>query len=87
MYIDLEVPCDSDDVEDTVSYSAAAKVITKAVTENCYDLLERVAKEVCNKLLENFVEVKQVDIVVKKPNAPIKSVKFSYVGVAISRTR
>ncbi|MGN1202347.1 MAG: dihydroneopterin aldolase, partial [Eubacterium sp.] len=78
--------CYSDNVEDTVSYAKVIKTVRRAVTEEKYDLLEKVAQVTADTILAEYPEVFSVDITLKKPEAPVKA-DFGWVGVQISRER
>ena len=71
---------------DTVNYSSVVKLVTKTMQEGPYNLIERAATRVAEAVLAAFPTVEQVDVLLKKPQAPIKAT-FSYVAVAISRKR
>ena len=76
----------TDDLNDTVSYAAAAKTALRVMTEASYDLLERAAQQVAEQLLMEYHDVEQVEILLKKPKAPVKA-DFDYMAVRISRKR
>lgn len=85
-HIDLSKPCVSDCVDDTVSYAQIIKLVKKEMTAQSFDLLERTAQYICDKILEQYKTIEQVDILLKKPRAPILA-DFGYVAVEISRKR
>lgn len=84
--LDLDTPCKSDDVNDTVSYAKIIKSVTRIATSEKNDLLERVAERVANSLFEDFPKIQKLKITLKKPEAPIKA-DFDYVAVEIERKR
>ncbi len=86
MYADLLSARQSDDLDDTINYAAARKVINAAMTTKPYKLIERAAEVVASALLEQFEKLVKVDIVLKKPNAPMSAI-FDYVAVKITKTR
>lgn len=86
LHTDLSAAGQSDALEDTVNYAAARKVITAAMQDRPYQLIERAAAEIANRLLSGFEKIKRVDVLLKKPNAPMSCV-FDYVAVEISRER
>ena len=86
LWADLEKPCKSDDVEDTVSYSSVIKKVREVFTAEKYDLLEKAAQVVCDTIFATFEKVIECEVLLKKPEAPIKA-DFSYVAVEIRRTR
>ena len=83
---DLQKPCETDDVNDTISYSAMRKVITSVFCAEKYDLIERAAQVVSDALLGSFPLIKQVTVKVMKPEAPMNAV-FDYAAVEITRSR
>lgn len=85
-FVDISVPCISDDVEDTVSYAKIIKETIKIFTAQKDDLLERAAQRVAQGLFERFEKIEALRILLKKPEAPIKA-DFGYVGVEIYRER
>ena len=85
-WVDLSKPCESDDVNDTVSYSEMMKKVVETFTAEKYDLIEKAAQVVADAILEAFPRVAECEILLKKPEAPIKA-DFSYVAVEIRRCR
>lgn len=86
LYADLERARKTDDLEETINYAKARKVINAAMTEKPYKLIERAAEEVANRLIENFPKLMSVEVLLKKPNAPMSGV-FDYVAVRIRKDR
>lgn len=84
--LDLRSPCQTDRVEDTVSYAKIIKTVIPAFTAAKYDLIERAAEETANVILLNFERIKTVEVTLKKPEAPVKA-DFGYVAVQIRRSR
>ena len=85
-YVDISVPCVTDNVEDTVSYAKIIKETVKIFTSQKDDLLERAAQRVADGLFESFEKIQKLRILLKKPEAPIKA-DFEYVAVEIFRER
>ncbi len=86
LHVNLSNACYSDDLADTVNYSTVIKCVSAAFTEKSFDLLEAVSQHIANAVLSEFKAVMQIDLALKKPEAPIKA-DFDYVGVEISRSR
>ncbi len=84
--VDLSAPCESDNVDDTVSYAKIIKTIRRVAQSEKNDLLEKVAQRVSDALFEEFDKIQTLKILLKKPEAPIKA-DFSYVAVEIERSR
>ena len=85
-YVDISVPCITDNVDDTVSYAKIIKETAKIFTCQKDDLLERAAQRIADGLLERFDKIQKLRILLKKPEAPIKA-DFEYVAVEIFRER
>lgn len=86
LYVNLNKPCASDDVNDTVSYAKVVKTVRRVFTEKKYDLLEKCAQVVSDAIFAEYSEVQKVEITLKKPEAPV-SAEFEYMAVNIVRTR
>ena len=86
VWADLAKPCESDDVDDTVSYAKIIKKVREVFVAEKYDLLEKASQVVCDAIFDNFSKVQECEILLKKPEAPIKA-DFSYVAVEIRRKR
>ena len=85
-YLNIQQACQSDDLNDTVSYAKVVKVINRAFTAESYDLIEKAAQIVADAVLDAFEAINRVDVTVKKPEAPVKA-DFEYMAVSISRVR
>ena len=85
-FVDISVPCVTDNVEDTVSYAKIIIETVKIFTCQKDDLLERAAQRVADGLFASFDKIQSLRILLKKPEAPIKA-DFEYVGVEIHRER
>ena len=85
-YVDISVPCITDNVDDTVSYAKIIKETAKIFTCQKDDLLERAAQRIADGLFESFDKIQKLRILLKKPEAPIKA-DFEYVAVEIFRER
>lgn len=81
---DLMIPCASDRVEDTVSYAKIVKTLTRVMTENKYDLIERAAQVCADAILWEYPAIVGVKLTLKKPQAPIHA-EFDYMAVEIER--
>lgn len=77
---------ENDEIGRVISYSEVVRVIKKVMTEKSYNLIEKVALKIISEIFSSFYEVKSVDIIVKKPQAPIKE-EFEYVAVRFKKTR
>lgn len=84
MYADLSNARKSDNLDDTINYAKARKVVNAAMCDKPYKLIERAAEEVAARLLAEFSALKKVDVMLKKPNAPMSCV-FDWVAVKITK--
>ena len=85
-YLDLELPCKTDNVDDTVSYAKIIKTVRRVAQSEKNNLLEYVAQRVVDALFEEFGKIEKIVLTLKKPEAPIKA-DFNYVAVQIERER
>lgn len=87
IFLPLADAAASDALEKTVDYSRAAEIAKACVEARPpFRLIERLAGTIAEKILATFPQIRRVEVVVHKPNAPL-SVEFSDVGVKISRER
>jgi len=77
---------ETDEIGEVISYSDVVRVVKKVMTENSYNLIEKVAVKIISEIFSAFSEVKTVDVTVKKPHAPIKE-EFEYVAVRFKKAR
>lgn len=83
MWVDLAAAAKSDAIEDTLNYKSVAKRVLAFVQESRFRLVEALAAEVAQVVLED-PRVERVRVTVHKPGA----VRFSRdVGVIIERGR
>lgn len=86
LYTDLSLPCLSDNVEHTVNYDEVCTLTERLMTQKTYDLIERAAQVVCDGILEAFPQVSEVELTLRKPNAPVKC-EIEYAAVRLRRGR
>jgi dihydroneopterin aldolase len=77
----------SDDLGDTVSYSAVYKLVRGIVEGEPRQLIEAVAEEIAAEILTNFPPVQRVSVTVRKPEVPMKGSMLDAAGVRITRSR
>ncbi len=85
-FLDLNLPCKTDNVDDTVSYAKIIKTVRRVAQSEKNNLLEYVAQRVVDELFEEFEKIEKIVLILKKPEAPIKA-DFNYVAVQIERAR
>ena len=85
-FLDLGLPCKTDNVDDTVSYAKIIKTVRRVAQSEKNYLLEYVSQRVVDALFEEFPMIEKINLTLKKPEAPIKA-DFDYVAVQIERVR
>ena len=85
--VGLRRPGQSDDLADTVSYSAVYKVVRGIVEGEPRNLIEAVAEEIAAAILTEFPHVVRVTVTVRKPEVPMKGSMIDAAGVRITRLR
>lgn len=74
----------ADDLEQTTNYGEVCQLITEAMQQNTWKLIETVAEKAAAAVLENFPLVSALDLEIQKPEAPI-GLPFETVSVKIHR--
>lgn len=86
----LNVECgkalENDDIEGTVDYGAVFSQIEQIVTGTRRYLIEALALDIANALLNNYRTINDVSITIRKPNAPVQGI-LDYVEVTIEKSR
>lgn len=77
----------SDDLGDTINYSAAAKRIRAIVEGPPRHLIEAVAEDIATALLAEHPLARSVTVTLRKPEAALKGIVMDAVGVRVRRTR
>ena len=85
--VDLRQAGQSDDLADTVSYSAVYKLVRRIVEGEPRELIEAVAETVAAEILAGFPPVARVTVTVRKPEVPMKGSMLDAAGVRIVRSR
>ena len=90
LLIDIELEADlskaaqSDNVDDTLNYASVAEVVTDVASSSEYQLIEALAKNMLESVLEAFPLVEQIKLKLSKPDI-LASAKN--VAVEFSRRR
>ncbi|MDE6302702.1 MAG: 2-amino-4-hydroxy-6-hydroxymethyldihydropteridine diphosphokinase [Clostridia bacterium] len=82
--VDFSGAAKDDDLNKTVSYASVKKEIKAFCEDNCFDLIETLASRLAVRILKKFPLAREIDLTVKKPNAPMSG-KFDYAGVSVHR--
>jgi dihydroneopterin aldolase len=77
---------DTDELTETVDYGKVYQVVREVTEPAQFDLIERLAGAIADAVLGSFCQVEAVDVLVRKPSAPIEG-SFAYMGVKIRRER
>jgi dihydroneopterin aldolase len=85
--VDLRRAGRSDELANTVSYSAVYKLVRRIVEGEPRNLIEAVAESIASEILVRFQAVGQVTVTVRKPEAPMKGSMLDAAGVRIRRSR
>jgi 7,8-dihydroneopterin aldolase/epimerase/oxygenase len=81
----LRRPGQSDELADTISYSAVYKVVRGIVEGEPRNLIEAVAEEIASAILTGFPAVARITVKVRKPEVPMKGSLLDAAGVRITR--
>jgi len=76
----------SDALAETIDYAEIAKLAHQVITGPSVNLIEKLAKEIGDLILENFPKVESAEVTVHKPQAPIP-IPFKDVSVTIKSER
>jgi len=85
--VDLSWAGQSDDLVDTVSYSAVYKRVRRIVEGEPRNLIEAVAESIAAEILAEFPPAERVSVTVRKPEVPMKGSMLDAAGVRITRSR
>lgn len=82
--LDLKKAAKTGELGKTVNYGELCHDVEKLMKEETHDLIETVADNICKFTLLKHPEVKEVNVTLKKPWAPIK-MPLEYAAVSITR--
>ena len=71
LFFDADKASESDDIHDSINYAEICAFITKYLSDNTFKLIEKVASMTAKELLYRYEDLQSVEIIVKKPWAPI----------------
>ena len=84
--LDLTAVSRNDLLEDTIDYGAVCDLILAQLVGPPVSLIEKLAGQIADLILETFPKVNSVKITLHKPDAPI-AVKVEDIAVSVERTR
>lgn len=83
---DLSKACMSDDLNDTVNYDEICRVAGDAMQEKTFDLIERAAQYVCDRIFDSFPRIERITLTLGKPDVPLcREVDCVYVKITRDR--
>lgn len=83
--VDAGDALENDEIEGTVDYGTAFKVIETIITGKRRFLIEALALEVARAICKEFPMVTTADVTIRKPNAPVQGV-LDHVEVTVTHT-
>lgn len=83
LFVDAAPAGDSDDLDDTVDYSAVCESVSRVVSSESFLLLERLATRIAE-VCKSDPRVERVIVEVRKLHPPVRA-QVSSVGVRIER--
>ncbi|MCX6154731.1 MAG: dihydroneopterin aldolase [Candidatus Kapabacteria bacterium] len=86
LYYDAKNAFVNDDVGDALNYEEALYCVSEVINGDSYDLIETIANEILNAILEKFTQLDKATVRVRKMGAPIQQV-VRYVEVEQTMTR
>lgn len=86
LYVDMEKAAESDDIADAVNYAEVCSFVTEFTKTNRCRLIESAADNIARALLMSYPQLRGVEIILKKPWAPI-GLPLNSVAVRIKRER
>lgn len=86
LFLDLRDAGMTDELDKTVNYADVCQDIERVMTDEKYNLIEAVAENIAGVILLKYDIIKQVHIVISKPQAPI-DMTFDTVCVDIIRKK
>jgi 7,8-dihydroneopterin aldolase/epimerase/oxygenase len=87
LWLDLSQAAASDQLEDTVSYSAIFKLVRKEVEGQPSRLLEHLAGRLISAIFAHDTRIGKVHVRVTKLNPPLKGSTTGQVSVVLERSR
>lgn len=88
MYYNATNAIINDDVNLALNYEEAFYIIDEIINNDNYHLIETIAREILNLLMEKFPMLQKANVRVRKMNIPIRRiVKYVEAEQSISRTK
>jgi dihydroneopterin aldolase len=87
LWADLRAAGATDDLDQTINYSAVYRQVRQIVEGEPRNLVEAVASQIAETLLTEFAAIQAVTVTVRKPEVAIKGAILDAAGVRIHRRR
>ncbi|RDU23877.1 2-amino-4-hydroxy-6-hydroxymethyldihydropteridine diphosphokinase [Anaerosacchariphilus polymeriproducens] len=84
LYLDIHKAGETDDLSYSENYGEVCHFIHDFMRKNTFLLIESVAEKLAQSILLNFPLIQYLDLVIKKPQAPI-GLPFENISISISR--
>jgi len=84
LHVDTHKAGLTDDLTESVHYGEVCNLISKITRENTFKLIERLAEVIAEEVLLTYDRIREIEIEVKKPWAPIAQT-LDYVSVTVNR--
>lgn len=85
--LDLRVPCETDRLDNTVSYTHLYRAVKAVMEGEPRNLLEAAAGAIASRILGQHPQIDAVRVRVQKPRPPIKGSVIEGAAVEIYRSR
>lgn len=85
MSVDLKQAGKTDELGDTVDYSAVYNIIKDITENNKFRLIECLADNISREIMSRYKNIKEILVHVRKPDAPIGG-ELDWAEVEITRT-
>lgn len=82
--LDLKEAGQTDDLSKTVNYANLCLELEEVFISKKYELIERVAEQLCDYILHKYENVNKVKLMIKKPWAPIGKI-LDYAAIELER--
>lgn len=86
LWLDFSAAAVSDELADTIDYGAVAQTAYGILTGEPRNLIETVATEIAEKLIDGDSRIHAVEVTIHKPHAPIP-LEFTDAAVTARRSR
>lgn len=84
--VDLENASQTDAINDTVNYGLVYEEVKAIVENKKYDLIEKLAGVIIERIFKRFIRVEAISIEIEKPSAPVPGI-FDCFSVELRRER